>query len=65
MSGAKFSARRITARPDTPDHVHQFLVVLSGTDLLVWRRIQVPPVYSFWDFHVATRPIFLRVRFRR
>lgn len=55
MSVAKFSARRITARRNTPDYVHQFLVVLSGTDPLVWRRIQVPPAYSFWDFHVATQ----------
>jgi hypothetical protein len=28
--------------------VHQFLVVLSGTNPLVWRRIQVPEKYSFW-----------------
>jgi hypothetical protein len=36
-----------------PKLVHQFLVVLSGTDPLVWRRIQVPERYSFWDLHVA------------
>lgn len=33
--------------------MHQFLVVLTGTDPLVWRRIQVPEKYSFWDLHVA------------
>lgn len=33
--------------------VYQFLIVLSGTDPLVWRRIQVPEGYSFWDLHVA------------
>jgi len=33
--------------------VHQFLIVLSGTDPIVWRRIQVPERYSFWDLHVA------------
>jgi len=33
--------------------VHQFLVVLSGTNPLIWRRIQVPEKYSFWDLHVA------------
>jgi hypothetical protein len=33
--------------------VHQFLIVLKGTDPLVWRRIQVPEAYSFWDLHVA------------
>ena len=37
----------------TPKAVHQFLIVLSGTDPLVWRRIQVPEGYSFWDLHVA------------
>ena len=31
----------------------QYLVVLAGTDPLVWRRIQVPATYSFWDLHVA------------
>ena len=36
-----------------PDHVCQFLIVLPRTDPLVWRRIQVPETYSFWDLHVA------------
>lgn len=42
--------KRATPRPQL---VHQFLVVLSGTDPLVWRRLQVPERYSFWDLHVA------------
>jgi hypothetical protein len=29
------------------------LVVLPNTNPLVWRRIQVPERYSFWDLHVA------------
>jgi hypothetical protein len=33
--------------------VHQFLIVLVGTDPLVWRRIQVPQRSTFWDLHVA------------
>lgn len=33
--------------------VLQFLIVLSKTDPLIWRRIQVPETYSFWDLHVA------------
>jgi hypothetical protein len=33
--------------------VHQFLVVLVDTDPIIWRRIQVPDRYSFWDLHVA------------
>jgi hypothetical protein len=36
-----------------PKFVGQFLVVLPGTDPLVWRRILVPEAYTFWDFHVA------------
>jgi len=36
-----------------PKLVHQFLVVLSKTNPLVWRRVQVPQRYSFWDLHVA------------
>ena len=31
----------------------RYLVVLAGTNPLVWRRIQVPASYSFWDLHVA------------
>ncbi|MFN8009140.1 MAG: plasmid pRiA4b ORF-3 family protein [Terriglobia bacterium] len=33
--------------------VCQFLIVLPRTEPLVWRRIQVPERYSFWDLHVA------------
>src|SRR6266850_8608669 len=36
-----------------PEHVCQCLIVLPNTDPLVWRRIQVPEKYSFWDLHVA------------
>jgi len=35
------------------EHVCQFLIVLPRTDPLVWRRIHVPELYSFWDLHVA------------
>jgi hypothetical protein len=38
---------------DRPSSVHQFLIVLSETEPLVWRRIQVPQAYTFWDLHVA------------
>ena len=33
--------------------MYQLLVVLPNTNPLVWRRIQVPQEYSFWDLHVA------------
>ncbi len=36
-----------------PRDVFQLLIVLPNTDPLVWRRVQVPAEYSFWDLHVA------------
>ena len=44
---------KATTRRARPKLVHQFLIVLTGTDPLVWRRLQVPETYSFWDLHVA------------
>ncbi len=38
---------------DYSEMIFQFLVALLGVDPLVWRRIQVPGGYSFWDLHVA------------
>jgi len=34
-------------------HVYQFKIVLKTIIPTIWRRIQVPEDYSFWDFHVA------------
>jgi hypothetical protein len=34
-------------------HALQFLIVLERTNPLVWRRVQVPEDFSFWDLHVA------------
>ncbi len=31
----------------------QFLITLANSDPSVWRRIQVPEPYLFWDLHVA------------
>ncbi len=33
--------------------VYQFKVILKGIKPVVWRRIQVPESYNFWDLHVA------------
>lgn len=44
---------RVRRRAPKVDWVHQLLIVLADTDPLVWRRIQVPESYSFWDLHVA------------
>jgi len=35
------------------DNVYQFKIVLKGIKPPIWRRIQVPDTYSFWDLHVA------------
>jgi len=49
----KSAKSRRKPKPTRVEFVHRFLVVLSGTDPLVWRRIEVPEDYSFWDLHVA------------
>ena len=35
------------------DTVYQFKVTLQGIRPPIWRGIQVPGNYSFWDLHVA------------
>ena len=53
MANVMSIPRRPATRRARPKLVQQFLIVLTGTDPLVWRRIQVPAAYSFWDLHVA------------
>lgn len=33
--------------------VHQYRITLLGITPSIWRRIQVPAHYTFWDLHVA------------
>ncbi len=33
--------------------IYQFKATLDGISPPIWRRIQVPAIYSFWDLHVA------------
>jgi len=35
------------------EYVYQFKITLMDTEPAVWRRIQVPEIYTFWEFHVA------------
>ncbi len=37
----------------THERIYQFKVQMLGITPLVWRQIQVPESYSFWDLHVA------------
>lgn len=40
-------------RKTAPRKVFQFLIMLKDIKPAIWRRIQVPDTYSFWDLHVA------------
>lgn len=35
------------------EKVYQFKISLKGAEPPIWRRIQVPGTYTFWDLHVA------------
>jgi hypothetical protein len=35
------------------NQVHQFKITLRGSRPPIWRQIQVPETYTFWDLHVA------------
>ena len=38
--------------------VYQFKIVLQGIEPTIWRRIQVPDYYTFWDLHCAITDAF-------
>ena len=38
--------------------VYQFKITLKRISPPIWRRIQVPGTYSFWDLHVAIQDAF-------
>ncbi len=37
----------------TRKNVYQFKIALLHIDPPIWRRIQVPEAYAFWDLHVV------------
>lgn len=34
-------------------NIFQFKITLNDIKPTIWRRIQVPEIYTFWDFHVS------------
>ena len=59
MKKAKSSkALKVYSCPLPFTKVYQFKVTLLETDPPVWRRIQVPGCYSFWDLHCAITDAF-------
>lgn len=40
-------------KPNKNHLIYQFKVTLKDIQPSIWRRIQVPDQYSFWDLHVA------------
>jgi hypothetical protein len=38
--------------------IFQFVVTLEGTNPAIYRRIEVPKTYTFWDLHVAIQDAF-------
>jgi hypothetical protein len=41
------------------DRVYQFKITLKNISPPIWRRIQVPESYSFWDLHVAIQDVMV------
>ena len=50
-TGARADRHRAPAKDGS--RIFQFKVVLEEVEPPVWRSIQVPETYSFWDLHVA------------
>lgn len=40
------------------DKIYQFKITLRDSKPPIWRRIQVPETYTFWDLHVAIQDSF-------
>jgi len=41
------------------DQVYQFKITLQGIKPPIWRRIQVPQTYTFYDLHVAIQDVMI------
>jgi len=52
MNGKRIEERRIIVQ-EKFKHVYRFKVTLNYIKPAIWRSIEVPENYSFWDLHVA------------
>lgn len=52
LSDARKRKRKI---PSSYDTIYQFKVTLEYVQPTIWRRLQVPGNFTFWDLHVAIR----------
>ena len=39
------------------ESIYQFKITLKEIRPPIWRRIQVPETYTFWDLHVAIQDV--------
>jgi len=52
------AAGEMSKGAEMPMRVLQIRVELLRIEPLIWRRIQVPGNYTFWDLHVAIQSAF-------
>ena len=56
--GEKTYVQSLTVPQRQPfKNIYQFKLTLIGTDPAVWRRIQIPESYTFYDLHVAIQDV--------
>lgn len=55
--GKSSKVKRTKKSRDNYSQVYQFKISLQYIKPLIWRRIQVPGNYTFWDLHVAIQNV--------
>jgi len=47
----------LTGSTDLENNIYQFKLILLGIEPPIWRRIQVPSSFSFWDLHSVIQDV--------